>query len=40
MTMTLVLPNSTAYYEYTQEFVVAQSVIVGDVPSYYLTNLE
>ena len=40
MTMTLVLPSSTAYYEYTQEFVVAQSVIVGDVPSYYLANLE
>ena len=40
MTMTLILPNTTAYYEYTQEFVVAQSVIVGDVPSYYLTPTE
>ena len=34
-TMTMVFPNSSVTYDYTQSFVIAQSVIVGDVPSYY-----
>lgn len=34
-TMTLILPDTTVTYEYYQSFIVTQSIIVGDVPSYY-----
>lgn len=38
-TMTLILPDTTVTYEYYQSFIVTQSIIVGDVPSYY-TGLQ
>ena len=37
--MTIILPNTTATYEFEQGFIVTQSIIVGNVPSYY-TNKQ
>lgn len=39
VTMTIILPNTTATYEFEQGFIVTQSIIVGNVPSYY-TNKQ
>jgi len=38
VTMTIILPNTTATYEFEQGFIVTQSIIVGNVPSYYTNN--
>lgn len=33
--MTVILPNTTVTYTYSQPFIVTQSIIVGNVPTYY-----
>ena len=40
VTMTIILPNTTATYEFEQGFIVTQSIIVGNVPSYYTNKTE
>lgn len=40
VTMTIILPNTTATYEFEQGFIVTQSIIVGNVPSYYTNKTD